>query len=303
MPDVIALRPALGGAAQPDPGATAEDAAGPALLAALEARLAAAFGPADDPVAAACREQIAAGGGRVRARLALDAAPGLGLEPARALAVATAVELLHNASLAHDDLADGDRTRRGDPALWVRHGEDVALLAGDVMISVAYGAAAPLGSAAIAPMHGAIAETAAGQAADRRGLARCAGIAAWEATARAKSGPLIALPLVMASRLAGLPDDPATARTARHAALVYQLADDLGDVAADRAAPEGPALNAVLVTARDRGISEAAAADALRARAVRELAAVAEAASRLPAGVSEAMGTLVTRLAGKLEEV
>ena len=40
----------------------------------------------------------------------------------RTVAWGAACELLHNASLIHDDIEDGDRFRRGRPALWARHG-------------------------------------------------------------------------------------------------------------------------------------------------------------------------------------
>ena len=55
------------------------------------------------------QEHLATGGRRIRARLALAATACLDADPARAVAWATAVELLHNATLIHDDIQDGDR--------------------------------------------------------------------------------------------------------------------------------------------------------------------------------------------------
>jgi geranylgeranyl diphosphate synthase type I len=46
---------------------------------------------------------------------------------------AAACELLHNATLIHDDLQDGDRVRRGKPTMWVKHGAAQAINAGDLM--------------------------------------------------------------------------------------------------------------------------------------------------------------------------
>jgi geranylgeranyl diphosphate synthase type I len=50
---------------------------------------------------------------------------------------AVAVELVHNASLLHDDLLDGDQMRRGRPAVWSAFGTSAALLAGDALFFLA----------------------------------------------------------------------------------------------------------------------------------------------------------------------
>jgi geranylgeranyl diphosphate synthase type I len=46
--------------------------------------------------------------------------------------------LLHNFSLIHDDIEDGDEMRHGRPTLWTRHGVRAALVAGDAMSALAY---------------------------------------------------------------------------------------------------------------------------------------------------------------------
>lgn len=79
-------------------------------------------------------EHLTTGGKRIRARLALAAAQTLGASSGDAIPWAAACELLHNASLVHDDLQDGDRVRRGSPTLWVRHGEAQAINAGDLLL-------------------------------------------------------------------------------------------------------------------------------------------------------------------------
>jgi geranylgeranyl pyrophosphate synthase len=50
-----------------------------------------------------------------------------------ALGAAAALELLHNFSLIHDDIEDGDEMRHGRPTLWARHGVPAALEAGNAM--------------------------------------------------------------------------------------------------------------------------------------------------------------------------
>ncbi len=79
-------------------------------------------------------EHLATGGKRLRARLALAAAQALGASVESAVPWAAACELLHNATLVHDDLQDGDELRRGHPTTWVRHGMPSAINAGDLLL-------------------------------------------------------------------------------------------------------------------------------------------------------------------------
>ncbi|MFP3989460.1 polyprenyl synthetase family protein [Streptomyces sp. E11-3] len=53
------------------------------------------------------------------------------------MAGAVAVELLHNFTLLHDDIMDGDRTRRHRSAAWVEFGVPTALLTGDALLVLA----------------------------------------------------------------------------------------------------------------------------------------------------------------------
>ena len=87
----------------------------------------------EEPSGLISRQHLETGGKRLRARLALAATQSLGGDPVKSVAWAAACELLHNATLVHDDLQDGDRTRRGKPAAWVTHGMAQAINAGDLM--------------------------------------------------------------------------------------------------------------------------------------------------------------------------
>ena len=60
-----------------------------------------------------------------------------GGEPKHAVPGAVAVELVHNFSLVHDDVMDGDATRRHRPTAWAVFGVPAAILAGDAMLTVA----------------------------------------------------------------------------------------------------------------------------------------------------------------------
>ena len=77
-------------------------------------------------------------GKRLRPRILVAVTEAEGTPAQAAFAAATAVELLHNFSLVHDDIQDRDEMRHGRPALWVRHGIPAALTAGDAMCALAF---------------------------------------------------------------------------------------------------------------------------------------------------------------------
>ncbi len=77
---------------------------------------------------------VTAGGKRIRPRLALLASRALG-GVSRELELALAVELLHSATLLHDDLVDDAETRRGREAAFRKYGNAVSVLSGDYLLS------------------------------------------------------------------------------------------------------------------------------------------------------------------------
>ncbi|MCW2690428.1 MAG: geranyl transferase [Mycobacterium sp.] len=76
-------------------------------------------------------------GKALRPALCLSAGRAFGAKPDDLLGVAVAIELLHNAFLVHDDIADGSEMRRGRPTLAASHGTAAALNAGDGLAIVA----------------------------------------------------------------------------------------------------------------------------------------------------------------------
>ena len=89
----------------------------------------------------ALRYSLLGGGKRIRPVLCLATGEALGREPAEVLPAACALELVHTFSLVHDDLPalDDDDLRRGQPSSHVRFGEGVAILAGDALLTEAFG--------------------------------------------------------------------------------------------------------------------------------------------------------------------
>ncbi len=96
-------------------------------------------GYGDVPVAAAMRYAVQ-GGKRLRAFLVLEGARLHGVDPARAVWAAAAVEAVHAYSLIHDDLPcmDDDDLRRGRPTVHVKWDEATAVLAGDALQALAF---------------------------------------------------------------------------------------------------------------------------------------------------------------------
>lgn len=98
------------------------------------------------PVVDAARAPIAAGGKRLRPLLVLAARPaaldtdepGSTAFDACAIRAAAAVELVHTASLVHDDLLDDAAVRRGEPTVGALRGRDSATATGDLLFSLAF---------------------------------------------------------------------------------------------------------------------------------------------------------------------
>src|SRR5580765_8498943 len=120
------------------------------LRADIEAGLVSALASlgAPDLITEAMRYSLLSGGKRLRPCLTLAAADaagaplGLTVASGRALAMpgALAVEMIHCYSLIHDDLPamDDDALRRGRPTSHVVHGDGLAILAGDALLTEAF---------------------------------------------------------------------------------------------------------------------------------------------------------------------
>lgn len=103
------------------------------------------------------------GGKALRPALVLLCAEAAGGDPADAVPAAVAVELVHNFSLLHDDIMDGDTTRRHRPTAWTVFGTGPAVLAGDALLSLAFEELTPDGAKVLST---GVLELLEGQAAD-----------------------------------------------------------------------------------------------------------------------------------------
>lgn len=189
---------------------------------------------------------LRSGGQRLRARLALSAGHALGLSDEDSIAIAASVELIHNASLIHDDLQDGDQFRRSYESVWSKFGNNAAICCGDFYLSTAYACLADIGKTQFLPkmiqiMHHRIAEASYGQSADLTITAEQFSLETYLEVVIAKSGALLSLPLELVLLYAGYDQARYLAHQAcKDFAVGFQIFDDLRDLVTDsRVAEEG----------------------------------------------------------------
>jgi geranylgeranyl diphosphate synthase type I len=174
------------------------------------------------------------GGKAVRPALALLSAEAAGASPHCALPGAVAVELVHNFSLLHDDLMDGDTERRHRPTVWAVHGATSAILTGDALLGLAQQVLldcdGPRALLAARLLSAATTQLIKGQVLDvefeRRDdvkLDECLDMAA------GKTGALLSASAAIGATLAGAPEDVIAALAAfgAHLGLAFQLVDDV----------------------------------------------------------------------------
>jgi geranylgeranyl diphosphate synthase type II len=189
-------------------------------------------------LAAAMRYAVFPRGARVRPRLCHSVAAACGEDhPAATEAAGAALELLHCASLVHDDLPcfDAAETRRGRPSVHKAFGEPLAVLTGDALIVLAFQTLARIQgkpdrlaalTLTIAQSVGVPSGIVAGQA--------------WECESqidlahyhRAKTGALFAAATVAGAASAGAEAEP-WRMVGEKLGEAYQVADDIRDAAAD----------------------------------------------------------------------
>jgi geranylgeranyl diphosphate synthase type I len=171
-------------------------------------------------------------GKAIRPALALASARAAGGTARDAVAAGVAVELVHDLSLLHDDVMDGDLTRRHRPTAWAVFGVGQAILVGDMLLTLAceQACALPGGISAMKVLTGAMLEVCSGQWSDiafedraEVSLAECVRMA------EGKTGALLGAACELGA-IAGGADRGQAARYrqfGRHLGVAFQLIDDL----------------------------------------------------------------------------
>ncbi|HEX5495047.1 MAG TPA: polyprenyl synthetase family protein [Mycobacteriales bacterium] len=174
------------------------------------------------------------GGKALRPALALLSARAAGAPARRGIPVAVAVELVHDFSLLHDDVMDGDTERRHRPTAWTVFGVSSAVLAGDAVLTAALEVLLADGSPGVLPASRALTSATqrliTGQARDLEFEGRTdVTLAECVAMAGDKTAALIACACSAGALLVGAPESLARglARFGHDVGLAFQLVDDL----------------------------------------------------------------------------
>ncbi|MGW4569354.1 polyprenyl synthetase family protein, partial [Streptomyces sp. NPDC004561] len=193
----------------------------------------------------------APGGKGVRQALAVLGAEAAGADGKAGVPAAVAVELVHAFSLLHDDIMDGDTTRRRRPAVWQAYGTGPAVLAGDALFALAVDtlAAAPRGPGAVRLLSAALADLVRGQADDLLFADRpCEGPERvtereYRSMAEGKTGALLGCAAALGAALGGAPEATVHAldRAGRRLGIAFQLVDDVLGIWGDPAVTGKPA--------------------------------------------------------------
>jgi geranylgeranyl diphosphate synthase type II len=207
------------------------------IQSALDHQIGRAQSPSAPPrLIAAMRHAVFPGGARIRPQLCLAVAHACGEDaPELTDAAAVAIELLHCASLVHDDMPcfDDADTRRGEPTVHKQFGEPLALLTGDALIVMAYQALARAGAYHPLRLAGLLDTVCTGTGAPDGIVAG----QAWECESRvslsqyqrAKTGALFVASTCAGAQAAGA--DPEGWRLLGEClGEAYQVADDIRDV-------------------------------------------------------------------------
>lgn len=202
-------------------------------LPALEAAARAACeGPT--PLDQAALHLVGAGGKRIRPLTTLLVTRACGGPAERALPLAAAVEIIHSATLLHDDVIDDGMERRGRPASRVLWGNRISVLAGDLLLTSA------LELVQAADVAGAMTDTLAtmqaliaGEAAQIEARGRDdIGIDGYLRIARGKTASLFACACRFGARVANASEDviAASGRFGERVGIAFQIVDDTLDI-------------------------------------------------------------------------
>jgi geranylgeranyl diphosphate synthase type II len=210
------------------------------IEAALDAAVALAQGPGAPPLlASALRYAIFPAGHRIRPQLCLAVAGACGdSDPEAADAAASAIELMHCASLVHDDLPcfDDSPLRRGKASVHAEYGAPIAVLTGDALIVHAFATLRPVAArnpARMAALLGIVAEAVGSPSGIVAGQAwECEVAVPLADYQRAKTGALFVAATRAGAAAAGADAEP-WRTLGEKLGEAYQVADDLRDVLCD----------------------------------------------------------------------
>jgi geranylgeranyl diphosphate synthase type II len=188
----------------------------------------------------AARYSVFIGGKRIRPILLLATNEMLGGKAADALPAACAIEMVHTYSLIHDDLPalDNGQMRRGQPTVHKKIGEAIAILAGDMLLTLAFETLALCPDRLVAKLVTELASASGtmgmigGQVADIEWTGKDMDFPTLEFIHSHKTGALIAGGVRMGGIIAGASESEMKSLTGygRCLGLAFQISDDIIDV-------------------------------------------------------------------------
>ena len=195
----------------------------------LEARLETAIASHPGVLADVVKESLNAGGKRLRPALTYLSAMPNQRNSDTCLIAGVAVELIHMATLVHDDMLDGADLRRGCPTIWVAHGRETAKAAGNYLFALSFAELGRLGDLeAIRALSGATLSLVRGEALQRRQVFRAdTSVEDYTRRASLKTGKLFEA----SCRLGG--GDVRMGEFGLALGVAFQIADDILDCVGD----------------------------------------------------------------------
>lgn len=177
----------------------------------------------------------------IRAQLALAAGELLDLPKNTVIKWATACELMHTASLVHDDICDQDEKRRGDKTIWKKYGIPAAICTGDFLIAQAFNKISEIETGwhqtiLLKSLSDSVKKILDGQVRDVEVNVKKVSLKEYEKIAYEKTGPLLMTPLDGMFRCKELTEAEirGLVNLMHIIGLVYQMINDLNNVKSDK---------------------------------------------------------------------
>ena len=201
----------------------------------------------------------------IRAQLALAAGELLDLPKNTVIKWATACELMHTASLVHDDICDQDVKRRGDKTIWKKYGIPAAICTGDFLIAQAFNKISEIETGwhqtiLLKSLSDSVKKIIDGQVRDVEVNVKKISLKEYEKIAYEKTGPLLMTPLDGMFRCKELTEAEITGlvNLMHIIGLVYQMINDLNNAKSDKTDITLKHMNFINIINNDKGKSRQA---------------------------------------------
>ena len=198
----------------------------------------------------------------IRAQLALAAGELLDLPKNTVIKWATACELMHTASLVHDDICDQDVKRRGDKTIWKKYGIPAAICTGDFLIAQAFNKISEIETGwhqtiLLKSLSDSVKKIIDGQVLDIEVNVKKISLNEYEKIAYEKTGPLLMTPLDGMFRCKELTEAEITGlvNLMHIIGLVYQMINDLNNAMSDKTDITLKHMNFINIINNDKGKS------------------------------------------------